>query len=107
MIHNFPTWNNIRNNGVQRISRSSRHYFLDITLEGSAAPDTFHGRVPIGIHEFSLAEAVIDRIVRVLRISSDNERATHVASGRVVSRHAHVQTRGPRARTHAGDKSKV
>lgn len=76
------------------------------TLEGSAAPNIFHGRVPIGIHEFSLAEAVIDRIVRGFK-DLKRQRETHVASGRVVSRHAHVQTRGPRARTHAGDKSKV
>lgn len=62
--------------------------------------NTFYSRVSIGIHEFSVAGAVIDRIVRVLRISSDNE--THVASGRVVSRHAHVQTRGPSALARPG-----
>jgi len=41
--------------------------------------NTFHSRESIEIHEFSVMEAVIDRIVRVLRTSTDNE--THIAPG--------------------------
>lgn len=61
IIHNSPTCNNIRNNGMRRISRSSCPFLEIRSKVRKASPDTFHGRVPIGIHEFSLAEAVIDR----------------------------------------------
>lgn len=97
IIHNFSTRGNVRSTGARGISRASRHILSRGALKVSACPILSIAACLSAYTNFPFAGAVIDRDrARFKDLERQRELTLHRG---VLSRHAHVQTRGPRART--------